>query len=155
MPIIAWKFLMRGGVMPSAHEITELAEQLEKEFQAQREEDAETRQILHRKGLTTTQNTQDKLPMDRIVTGYPALIVEQDYSFLTTPPFLRVNTLKPGQERHSEKLDTALLGIWKLSQGISNVSLACNLLKCLVMWLRMVLPLRTSLWAKGQYEGEK
>src|SRR3972149_4276727 len=137
MPIIAWKFLMRGGVMPSAHEITELAEQLEKEFQAQREEDAETRQILHRKGLITTQNTQDKLPMERIVTGYPALIVEQDYSFLTTPPFLRVNTLKPGQERHSEKLETALLGIWKLSQGISKI---------------YPVP---ALWGEGQYEDEK
>ena len=146
---------MKVGAVPSVEEITELAEQLEKEFQAQREEDLETRQILHRKGLITTQNTQDKLPMDRIVTGYPALIVEQDYSFLTTPPFLRVNPLKPGQERHSEKLETALLGIWKLSQGISNVWLDMVYDFC---WagrgFSKIYPV-PALWGEGQYEDEK
>src|SRR3990170_2913454 len=146
---------MKDGAVLNVHEITELAEQLEKEFQAQREEDAETRQILHRKGLITAQNTQDKLPMDRIVTGYPALIVEQDYSFLTPPPFLRVNPLKPGQERHSEKLETALLGIWKLSQGISNVWLDMVYDFC---WagrgFSKIYPV-PALWGEGQYEDEK
>ncbi len=140
--------------MPSVHEIEELAEQLEKQFQAQREEDRETRQILHRKGLITTQNTQDKLPMDRIVTGYPALIVEQDYTFLTTPPFLRVNPLKPGQERHSERLETALLGIWKLSQGISNVWLDMVYDFC---WagraFSKIFPV-PALWGEAQYDDE-
>lgn len=106
-----------------ADEIAELAQQLEQEYAPQRDEDERIAAILQRTHEVTTGNRD---PVKKIVTGYAGLIFQQDFSLLTSTPFLRVNSPKPSLDREAEKLEAALAGIWTLSQGLEDV------------WLQMV-----------------
>jgi len=109
--------------IPDAQDICDEAEELEDEFKEQRTEDELVRKSLSRTDLVDVQKPDEDggAHIKKIVSGYKALIVEQDFSFLTTPPFMRINPLTPEQETHAEMLETALVGMYQLSQGQRDV----------------------------------
>ena len=106
---------------PTSEYIIELADELDKEYGDQTTEDERVKGILRREHPVDVQKPEAGAGIKRLISGYPGLIVSQDYSFLTTPPFLRVNPLKPDQDAHADTLEGVLLGCWKLSQGIMDV----------------------------------
>lgn len=117
-----------------AEAIQELSTELEQEFSEQAQEDVATALMLQRregievgKGITgRTQNPDDAVGPKAVRTGYPGLIVLQDYAFLTTPAFLRVNAADPAHKRESSRVENGLLGAAMLSQGIDDVELLQN-----------------------------
>lgn len=106
---------------PDPEDICDLADELAEEFRGQHDEDIEVRDVLLREHAIEVQKPDEGHTIKKITSGYPALIVEQDFSFLTTPPFLKINPLSASQEPHAEKLETGLLGMWMLSQGQRDV----------------------------------
>lgn len=109
----------------NARDIFELANELEGDFGNQRALDT---LVLRQYLQTHVVETEIPDPKNANVvrpkpvgSGYAALVVNQDVSFLSGTPFLRINAPDAQHEKKAAMLEAALGGIWILSQGADPV----------------------------------
>ncbi len=101
-----------------AKEIVDLAKTLDADFGDQRAEDTRIASLLQRQsGVPSGQPVDTSNPVRRIGAGHAGLAVQQAFSLLTKPPFLRINSPNGQQDKHAEKLENGLVGLWMQSGG--------------------------------------
>src|SRR2546426_12181182 len=97
-----------------AHDIYGLTTELEGVYGQQRALDnLVLSQYLQRHIVEVTQSKGKKqlIPVKPVGSGFAARVVNEDVSFLSATPFLRVNAPKSDQEKKASALEAALQGI--------------------------------------------
>ncbi len=107
-----------------AAEINALATELESQYSNQRNLDnLVLSQLLQTHVIEVPKDPKKPQPSGpkSIGSGFAARIVNEDVSFLSAEPFLRLNAPKQEQEQKAQDLEAALAGIWAMSQGDQQV----------------------------------
>ncbi|KKL67208.1 hypothetical protein LCGC14_2137290, partial [marine sediment metagenome] len=100
--------------MLNAKEIDQLADHLGKQFHQQAENDKLDHQIIRQQHVIEAQK-DTKRNVVAVGTGYGKLVRSQNFSFLSSRPFVAFNAPRDTLKQHAEMLEAANQGMWKLS----------------------------------------
>ena len=100
--------------MLNAKEIEELADHLDKQFDQQTKNDKLDQAIIRQQHVIEAQK-DPKRNVVAVGTGYGKLVRSQNFSFLSSRPFVAFNAPRDTLKEHAEMLEAANQGVWKLS----------------------------------------
>jgi hypothetical protein len=98
----------------NAKEIEELADHLDKQFDQQGKNDKLDQDIIRQQHVIEAQK-DPKRNVVAVGTGYGKLVRSQNFSFLSSRPFVAFNAPRETLKEHAEMLEAANQGVWKLS----------------------------------------
>ena len=95
-------------------EIEQLADHSEKEFTQQGKNDKLDQDIIRQQHVIEAQKDKSRNVV-AVGTGYGKLVRSQNFSFLSSRPFVAFNAPRDTLKQHAEMLEAANQGMWKLS----------------------------------------
>ncbi len=95
-------------------EIDQLAEHLNRQFQQQHLNDKLDHEIIRQQHVIEAQKDKSRNVV-AVGTGYGKLVRSQNFSFLSSRPFIAFNAPRDTLKQHAEMLEAAVQGMWKLS----------------------------------------
>ncbi|KKK66880.1 hypothetical protein LCGC14_2959660, partial [marine sediment metagenome] len=98
----------------NAKEIEQLADHLDTQFSTQSKNDKLDQAIIRQQHVLEAQK-DSKRNVVAVGTGYGKLVRSQNFSFLSSRPFVAFNAPRDTLKEHAEMLEAANQGVWKLS----------------------------------------